>query len=49
MRKYGYANHNVTYLPSLADSSLLKNSEGNCDGDWIFCRRKEADVEYERS
>ena len=23
---------------------LLKNSEGNRDGEWIFCRRKEADV-----
>ena len=23
---------------------LLKNSEGNRDGGWIFCRRKEADV-----
>ena len=32
--------------PSLAenDSRLLKNSKGNRDGDWIFCRRKEADV-----
>ena len=39
------ANHNVT-PPSLAknDSRLLKNSEGNRDGEWIFCRRKEADV-----
>ena len=23
---------------------LLKNSEGNRNGGWIFCRRKEADV-----
>ena len=40
------ANHNVTCSPSLAenDSRLLKNSEGNCDGEWIFCQRKEADV-----
>ena len=40
------ANHNVTCLPSLAenDSRLLKNSEGNRDGEWIFCWRKEADV-----
>ena len=40
------ANHNVTCSPSLAenDSRLLKNSEGNRDGEWIFCRRKEADV-----
>ena len=32
--------------PSLAenDSRLLKNSKGNRDGEWIFCRRKEADV-----
>ena len=39
------ANHNVT-PPSLAknDSRLLKHSEGNRDGEWIFCRRKEADV-----
>ena len=40
------ANHDVTCSPSLAenDSRLLKNSEGNCDGEWIFCQRKEADV-----
>ena len=40
------ANHNVTCLPSLAenDSRLLKNSEGNRYGEWILCRRKEADV-----
>ena len=40
------ANHNVTCSPSLAenDSRMLKNSEGNRDGEWIFCRRKEADV-----
>lgn len=39
-------NHNVTCSPSLAenDSRLLKNSEGNRDGEWIFCLRKEADV-----
>ena len=38
-------NHNVTCAPSLAenDSRLLKNSEGNRDGESIFCRRKEAD------
>ena len=38
------ANHNVTCTSSLAenDSRLLKNSEGNHDGEWIFCRRKEA-------
>ena len=37
---------NVTCSASLAenDSRLLKNSEGNRDGEWIFCRRKEADV-----
>ena len=36
------ANHNVTCTPSLAenDSRLLKNSKGNCDGEWIFGRRK---------
>ena len=40
------ANHNVTCSPSSAenDSGLLKNSEGNRDGEWIFCWRKEADV-----
>ena len=38
--------HNVTCSPSLAENDfrLLKNSEGNRDGEWIFCRRKEADV-----
>ena len=37
---------NVTCSATLAenDSRLLKNSEGNRDGEWIFCRRKEADV-----
>ena len=37
-------NHNVTCSPSSAenDSRLLKNSEGNRDGESIFCRRKEA-------
>ena len=32
--------------PSLAenDPRLLKNSKGNRYGEWIFCRRKEADV-----
>ena len=41
------ANHNVTCSPSLAknDSRLLKNSDGNRNGEWIFCRRKEADVD----
>ena len=41
------ANHNVACSPSLAenDSRLLKNSKGNRDGEWIFCRRKlEADI-----
>ena len=40
------ANHTVTWTSCLAknDSRLLKNSEGNHDGEWIFCRRKEADV-----
>ena len=41
-----YVNHSVTCLSSLAenDSRLLKNSEGNRDGERIFHRRKEADV-----
>ena len=40
------ANHSVTCSPSLAknDSRLLKNSEGNSDGVWIFCPRSEADI-----
>ena len=39
-------NHNVTCSPSLAenDSRLLKNSEGHGQGEWIFCRMKEAGV-----
>ena len=38
--------NNVTCSASLAenDSRQLKNSEGNRDGEWIFCWRKEADV-----
>ena len=28
----------------LTDSRLLENSDGNRDGEWIFCQRKEADV-----
>ena len=40
------ANHNVTCSASLAknDSRLLKNSEGNGKGEWIFCQMKEAGV-----
>ena len=40
------ANHIVTCTSCLAknDFRRLKNSEGNHDGGWIFCRRKEADV-----
>ena len=40
------ANHNVARSPSSAESDfrLLKNSEGNRDGEWNFCWRKEADV-----
>ena len=40
------ANYNITCSLSLAenDSILRKNCEGNRDGEWIFCRRKEADV-----
>ena len=44
-------NDNVTHLPSLAhksktekDSRLLKNSEGNRDDDWYFCRGQEEDI-----
>ena len=41
-----HANHNATCSPSLTENDfrLLKNSEGNRDGEWIFCRGKEADV-----
>ena len=40
------ANHIVTCSPSLTenDSRLLKNSVGNRDGEWIFCRRKQEEV-----
>jgi len=40
------ANHNVKRSLSLVenDSRLLNNSEGNRDGEWIFCRGKEANV-----
>ena len=44
-------NHNATRSPSFAsrngtdnNSRLLKKSEGNRDGDWNFCRRKEPDI-----
>ena len=44
-------NHNATRSPSLArknktqhDSRLLKNSEGNRDDEWNFCRGQEADI-----
>ena len=38
--------YRVTCSPGSAenDSRLLKNSEGNRNGKWIFCRKKEADV-----
>ena len=46
-----YANHNVTHSPGLArknktenDSRLLKNSEGNRDDEWTFCRGQGADI-----
>ena len=40
------ANHNVARSPSSAENDfrLFKNSEGNRDGEWNFCWRKEADV-----
>ena len=39
------ANHSVMSSSSLAENdSRLKNSKGNRYGEWIFCRRKEADV-----
>ena len=44
-------NHNATRSPILArqnktqhDSRLLKNSEGNRDNEWNFCRGQEADI-----
>ena len=46
-----YANHNATHSPGLArknktenDSRLLKNSEGNRDDNWTFCRGQGADI-----
>ena len=46
-----YANHNATHSPSLArknktenDSRLLKNSEGNRDDEWTFCRGQETRI-----
>ena len=46
-----YANHNATHSPSLArknktenDSGLRKNSEGNRDDEWTFCREQGADI-----
>ena len=45
------ANHNSTRTPSLdrknktkKDSRLLKNSEGNRDDEWNFCKEQEADI-----
>ena len=45
------ANHNSTRTPSLdrknktkKDSRLLKNSEGNRDDEWNFCKGQEADI-----
>ena len=45
------ANHNATRSRSLArknktenDSRLLKNNEGNRDGEWNFYRGKEPDI-----
>ena len=46
-----YANHDATHSPGLArknktenDSRLLKNSEGNRDDEWTFCRGRGADI-----
>ena len=43
-----YTNHSVTCSSSLAenDSRLLKNSEGNHDGERIIYQKKEADVAF---
>ena len=45
------ANHNAKQSVSLAcknktenDSRLLKNSEGNSDDEWTFCRRQETTI-----
>ena len=45
------ANHNAKHSSSLAcknktenDSRLLKNSEGNRDNEWNFCREQEAGI-----
>ena len=49
------ANHNATHSPSLArknktenDSRLLKNSEGNRDDEWTFCRGQETRIRMMR-
>ena len=46
-------NHNATRSPSFAlknktenDSGLLRNSEGNRDDEWNFCRGQEADIVF---
>ena len=46
LKKAGLMQITMYCSPSLAenDSRLLKNSEGNRDGEWIFCRRREATV-----
>ena len=40
------ANHNVTCSPSSTENGprLLKNRKGNHNGEWIFCRRRQAEV-----
>ena len=46
-----FSGDDATHSPSLArknktenDSRLLKNSEGNRDDEWYFCRGQEADI-----
>ena len=46
-----FSGDDATHSPSLArknktekESRLLKNSEGNRDDEWYFCRGQEADI-----
>ena len=48
-----FSGDDATHSPSLArknktekESRLLKNSEGNRDDEWYFCREQEADIAY---
>ena len=36
--------HNAIHSPSLACKNKTENGEGNRDGDWNFCQKKEEDI-----